>query len=126
MFCEDAEELDYMERVYADQTWIDRSDTYNISLGGSGGSVKGRKSKSPSAETRRKISNSLKGHKVSATTRSKISQKNKGKKVSDEARAKMSETRKKMPCPNKGQHWHWKTTKNHKCNWPNARHSKDA
>ena len=28
----------------------------------------------------------------------------------------MSETRKKMPCPNKGQHWHWKNTKHHKCN----------
>lgn len=34
MFCEDAEELDYMERVYVDQTWVDRSDTYNFMTGG--------------------------------------------------------------------------------------------
>lgn len=34
MFCEDKEELDYIERVFVDQTWIDRSDTYNIALGG--------------------------------------------------------------------------------------------
>ena len=34
MFCEDSDELNYMERVFVDQTWIDRSDTYNLSLGG--------------------------------------------------------------------------------------------
>lgn len=34
MFCEDAEELNYMEMVYVDETWIGRSDTYNIILGG--------------------------------------------------------------------------------------------
>ena len=34
MFCEDKEELDYMERVFVDQTWLDRSDTYNLALGG--------------------------------------------------------------------------------------------
>lgn len=34
MFCEDSDELNYMERVFVDQTWLDRSDTYNLSLGG--------------------------------------------------------------------------------------------
>ncbi len=34
MFCEDSDELNYMERVYVDQTWVDRPDTYNIKLGG--------------------------------------------------------------------------------------------
>ena len=34
MFCEDSDELNYMERVYVDQTWVDRSDTYNLRLGG--------------------------------------------------------------------------------------------
>ena len=34
MFCEDQEELNYMERVFVDQTWVDRADTYNIALGG--------------------------------------------------------------------------------------------
>ena len=34
MFCEDQEELNYMERVFVDQTWVDRADTYNLALGG--------------------------------------------------------------------------------------------
>lgn len=33
-FYEDLDELNYMERVYVDQTWVDRSDTYNLILGG--------------------------------------------------------------------------------------------
>ena len=41
MFCEDEEEMNYMERVFVDQTWIDRSDTYNLKLGGEGGGCKG-------------------------------------------------------------------------------------
>lgn len=43
MFCEDKDELCYMERVYVDQTWVDRSDTYNLIVGGCGNPpVKGR------------------------------------------------------------------------------------
>lgn len=34
MFCEDKEELDYMERVFVDETWLSRSDTYNLVIGG--------------------------------------------------------------------------------------------
>lgn len=37
MFCEDKEELDYMERVFVDETWLSRSDTYNLRIGGEGG-----------------------------------------------------------------------------------------
>ena len=33
-FYEDEEELNYMERVFVDQTWLDRSDTYNLQIGG--------------------------------------------------------------------------------------------
>lgn len=47
-FCEDKQELDYMERVFVDQTWIDRSDTYNLKLGGAGGSAKGTNKGRPS------------------------------------------------------------------------------
>ena len=39
MFCEDEEEMNLMERIYVDETWISRSDTYNIGLGGEGGHV---------------------------------------------------------------------------------------
>ena len=36
-FCEDEEELNYMERVFVDETWLSRPDTYNLKLGGDGG-----------------------------------------------------------------------------------------
>lgn len=111
MFCEDQDELDYMERVFVDETWISRSDTYNLVLGG-----RSRGGRPHTEEEKQTVSQKLKGHKVSELTRSRISKKTKGMKLSEETRKKMSETRKKMPCPNKGQHWHWKTTKNHKCN----------
>ena len=83
MFCEDADELDYMERVYVDQTWVDRSDTYNLRLGGDGKIV--------SEQSRKKLSESLKGN-----------QNHKGKHHSEETRKKMRETRKAKPVWNKG------------------------
>ena len=80
MFCEDEEELNYMERVFVDQTWIDRSDTYNLKIGGEGGFQKelwlGRKR---SIKNRQRLSNALKGHTLSEKSKEKISQKNKGK-----------------------------------------------
>lgn len=54
-FYEDEEELNYMERVFVDDTWVSRSDTYNLKIGGEGGSASGRV---VSEETRRKISES--------------------------------------------------------------------
>lgn len=33
-FYEDEEELNYMERVFVDETWISRPDTYNLQIGG--------------------------------------------------------------------------------------------
>ena len=30
MFCEDEEELNYWESVFVDETWVLRSDTYNL------------------------------------------------------------------------------------------------
>lgn len=41
MFCEDKDELNYWESVFVDDTWIMRSDTYNLKVGGCGGSAKG-------------------------------------------------------------------------------------
>lgn len=42
-FYEDADELNYMELVFVDETWVSRADTYNISLGGGGHKCKGNK-----------------------------------------------------------------------------------
>lgn len=80
-FYEDLDELNYMERVFVDQTFVDRADTYNLKVGGEGGSAKGR---IVSEDTRRKMSQSRKGkplHKrgpMSAEERLKRSMANKG------------------------------------------------
>lgn len=94
MFCEDEEELNYMERVYVDQTWVDRSDTYNLNLGGDCQHL--------SEQTRKKISNALKDKLKSLDHCLKLSIKKKnnpvkywkGKKFSDEYRRKLSEAHK--------------------------------
>ena len=36
MFCENAEEMNMAERMFVDETWILRSDTYNLCKGGEG------------------------------------------------------------------------------------------
>ena len=67
---------------------------YNLTTGGEGGS--------PSEETRRKISASLKGKTFSQETRRKISEANTGRKHSEEFRRKMSEAhtgKKRGPLP---------------------------
>ena len=62
MSCESKEEMDYMERVFVDETWVSRSDTYNIKIGGEGGSYKGiNKGKShPSWSKGKKMSDEFK------------------------------------------------------------------
>ena len=97
MFCEDEEEMNYMERVFVDKTWVDRSDTYNLKIGGEGGSVFGRKH---SEETIKKMSESHKGNKAhlghhhTDEVKLKISKAKKGKKLSEDTRQKMSNARK--------------------------------
>lgn len=91
-FYEDQEELNYMERVFADQTWVDRSDTYNLVLGG--GAVGGLRH---TAEARQKISEAFKGrpgHPLSEETKRKLSEAKKGKTLSEETKRKMSEAHK--------------------------------
>ena len=99
-FCEDQEELDYMERVFADQTWVDRSDTYNLALGGN--------KRAFSEQTRRKISEAMKGERNhnfgrhhSAEERRKMSEALKGRPLSEEHRRKLSEAHKGNP-PTRG------------------------
>lgn len=61
-----------------------------------------------SEETRKKMSEAQKGHKVSEETRRKLSEANRGKRNSEEARRKLSEVHKRLgtkpPSP-KGKRW---------------------
>ena len=110
MFCEDEEELNYMERVYVDQTWVDRSDTYNLNLGGDYQRMSNQtrkklsdshKGKTFSEEHKRKLSESHKGishigymlgHHHSEEARRKMSKSHKGKLRSEEHKRKLSES----------------------------------
>ena len=85
-FAENAEDLNYLERMYVDEEWLARPDTYNLVLGGS--------SHPQPMSIRKRISNTLKGHSVSEESRSKMSAVSKGRKHSDETKAKMSEAHK--------------------------------
>lgn len=105
MFCEDKEELNYMERVYVDQTWVDRADTYNLQTGGDhrvlseesrrkmgegvSRALKGRKL---SEEHKRNLSASLKGWHQSEESNRKNSEWHKGRHPSEETRQKLKET----------------------------------
>lgn len=77
MFCEDEEELNWWERAFVDQNWVDRSDTYNIALGGGANGINFRKCLSP--ETRKKLSITRTGQPLSAECKEKLSKRFKGK-----------------------------------------------
>ena len=81
-FAENAEELNYLERMYVDEEWLERPDTYNLVLGGS--------SHPQPVSIRKRISTSLKGHAVSEEARKKMSEAARGRKHSNETKAKMS------------------------------------
>ena len=105
MSCESKEEMDYMERVFVDETWISRADTYNIKIGGEGGSFKGinkgkshpswSKGKKMSAEYRRAVSDGTKKamSRLPPEKRAKLANRkgttpwNKGKTTPEEVRA---------------------------------------
>lgn len=72
-FAENAEDLNYLERMYVDEEWIARPDTYNLAFGGDGGwdyvntngltKHNGMLNKHHSAKTKEKMSLSKKGSK---------------------------------------------------------------
>ena len=82
-----------MERVFVDQTWVDRADTYNLKVGGEGGSAKGR---IVSEQTRQKMSKSHKGK----------PHPNKGRIMSAEERLKRSMAQKGKNTWAKGRHFY--------------------
>lgn len=93
MFCEDEEEMNYMELVYVDETWVLRNDTYNLTLGGNGGLIEGqhspRKGVHISDETRMKLRKANIGKKHSQETKKKMSISHKGKHFSQEHNEKI-------------------------------------
>ena len=93
MFCEDEEEMNYMELVYVDETWVLRNDTYNLTLGGNGGLIEGqhspRKGVHISEETRMKLRKANIGKKHSQETKKKMSISHKGKHFSQEHNEKI-------------------------------------
>ena len=96
MFCENADEMNLAEKIFVDETWITRSDTYNLCLGGEGGHVwvgagpfTGRKH---SIEWRLKMKQVMSGEKNP----------NFGKHLSSAIRQKISKKRLGMPSPMKG------------------------
>ena len=60
-FYEDIDELNYMERLFVDQTFVDRCDTYNLTLGGN--KPPSHKGKKRSEAFRKNISEKLRGKK---------------------------------------------------------------
>lgn len=104
MFCEDEEELNYMERVYVDQTWVDRSDTYNLTLGGD---ISPFASK-PKGWNKGK-NNGFFGKRHSEANKKKWSEMKKGKapNLSENSKLKLSTT-----CTNKNINRHWFTDGN--------------
>lgn len=96
MFCENAEEMDMAERMFVDETWILRSDTYNLCKGGEGGHTWSgchpMLGKKHTESARKKISLSSSGEKNH----------NFGKKVSVETRNKISKARTGQPSKFKG------------------------
>ena len=89
MFCEDAEDLNYWEAVFVDETWVMRSDTYNLKTGG-------EQCCGFSEETLKVMSEKSKGRKHTSESKKKISVANTGKHPSLEARRKMSKAKKGM------------------------------
>ena len=72
-FYEDQDELDYMERVFVDETWLMRADTYNLCIGG-----RSRGLFQHTEEAKQKISSKQRGRKHSLEHNHKIAVANSG------------------------------------------------
>lgn len=92
-FTDNKADLNYLERMYVNEEWLDRPDTYNLKLGGEGGSAKGENAawygKKMSIELRKKLSEAHRGQRAW----------NKGKKMSKEIRKKLSDSHKGKKLP---------------------------
>lgn len=82
-------EMNQKEKEIVTESFIATSKTYNMGVGGEGGSH--FKGKNHSEETKKKLSEIAKNRKVSDETRKKISDANRRRVLSDETKLKISE-----------------------------------
>lgn len=85
-FTDNKADLDYLERMYVNEEWLARPDTYNLKLGGVGSAWYGKKM---SMELRKKLSEAHRGQRAW----------NKGKKMSEQIRKKFSDSHKGKKLP---------------------------
>lgn len=105
-FCETKQKMFEKEKELVTEEFVNRLDTYNLNIGGHGGSISGRKHseetkqrisesmKSKSKEWRDHITKSITGKKRTQEFCKNLSNKNKGKKLSEETKKKLSEINK--------------------------------
>jgi len=123
-FAENAEDLNYLERMYVDEEWLARPDVYNLALGGSKPSLTDSIRKKISATMRKHLSTKenhpMYGKHLSKEQKEKqrvshLGQPSpmKGKHLSEETRRKLSEKRKELcrqnphiSSRNSGKHWY--------------------
>lgn len=100
------EHIDLLEKTFiaAEREKVGVENCYNIADGGEGGSGARGKHWKLSEETRKKISEALKGKHHTEETKQKIKKAKKGYHHSEETRKKMSESQKGRPSPMKGKH----------------------
>lgn len=132
-FAENAEDLNYLERMYVDEEWCDRPDTYNLIVGGGvrvgfKHTYKSKKIMSIKAKERfkDKENHPMYGKHLSKEQKEKqrashLGQQShmKGKHLSEETRKKLSEKRKELcrqnphiSSINGGKHWYNNGVKN--------------
>jgi group I intron endonuclease len=91
-YCASSQEAYNIESLIVNKNFIKHEDTYNIILGGSGSFTE----KNCSEETRKKMSESHKGHIPTEITRKKLSEKGKNRTHSEETKRKISQSHMKM------------------------------
>jgi group I intron endonuclease len=82
-------EMDDKERELVNETFISTDKNYNLGVGGEGGPhFLGKKH---SEETKKRLSEKMKGNKISDESRKKISESNRTRKISEDTKRKLSE-----------------------------------
>lgn len=104
----DTAEVAYrLEKMLVNEHFVKRTDTYNMNVGGKGGSIKGSRQSPFKGKRRPEISERMKGFKHSNETRKKLSDSRKGKpgpKHTEETKNRLSAMRQGENNPFYGKH----------------------